>query len=82
MDAVVGGATGGEQGDDGVDDALFVDDFRQWCVVPAQCRDPAQALGGGDRELFPQGVPGGSKAAPGTCRPIASSSIWLLLAVP
>ena len=27
-------------------------------------------------------VPGASNAAPGTCRPMASSSIWLLLAVP
>ena len=26
--------------------------------------------------------PGWTKAVPGTCRPIASSSIWLLLAVP
>ena len=27
-------------------------------------------------------VPEDSNAAPGTCRPMASSSIWLLLAVP
>jgi diadenosine tetraphosphatase ApaH/serine/threonine PP2A family protein phosphatase len=79
---VVGRAAGGQQRDDGVDDAFLVDDMADRHVLPpcweiATARWDAAAV-----SASRSGVPGVMKAAPGRCRPIISISIWLLLAVP
>jgi hypothetical protein len=82
VDQVVGAAAGGQQRDHRVDDAAFVHQAADGREAPAARGDRQHLAHGLARERLAQPSCGCTKAAPGTCRPIASSSIWLLLAVP
>ena len=80
---VIGGAAGGQQADDGVDDARSSMMSRQRQVVLAE-RGDRGARAGPRRASARRAAAcsGGTKALPGRCRPMTSISIWLLLAVP
>ena len=54
VNAVVGGAASGQQGDDGVNNAFLVYYLSQWCVFLTQGGDFAQTLRGFYGELLAQ----------------------------
>ncbi len=85
---VVGGAAGGQQPDDAVDEGALVQHLGHRRIALAAVHQLQRLARGLARERlcdFRMGagpVVRGTKAAPGRCRPIISISIWLELAVP
>src|SRR3546814_20326180 len=63
MQGVVGGAAGGQQADDAVDDGFFADDFGQWREVIALRAEAQGALRGGACKRFAQGGVGWNESA-------------------
>ena len=55
MNRVIGRATGRQKPDNTVDDCAFIDDFAEWRVVRAECRNLGSALRGRARERIAQG---------------------------
>ena len=82
VDQVVGGAARGQQGHHGVDDAALVHQLADGVKRLPRLPMSSTVRSAWRVKASRASVPGASNAAPGTCRPMASSSIWLLLAVP
>ena len=82
MQHVVGRASGGHQADHGVDERALVEHAADRRKGVAQGRISATRWVAARVSASRSGVFGLTNAAPGTCRPMISISIWLELAVP
>ena len=71
-----------EQADGRIDDRLFIDAMAERAVIIAVPANRGDAVDRSTGQFLPQLVARMTKALAGTCSPIISIIIWLLLAVP